>query len=252
MMGRTQRAGQNSLLVLGAWTLLYLGAAAQAQDAGGAATTGQTSTSTTSATTTAAGDAALQKTLQETYNKCVAATKKRDESVLAGVRSRDFVYKEANGKTYTRDQVEDGERRALAQVQTITSVSSRIDSVTQAGGKATVSVRQSFVGTVVDAQNKAHVMNMTTTTRDTWTQGKDGWKLQSVYVVGHQDTRDGKAFDPAAAPTTANNQNPTGNNANNNGNRNRGNYSGYHAPTYHIPHISTPKLPRTGRHSGKV
>ncbi len=252
MAGRTQRAGRNSLLVLTAWALMHVGAAVRAQNAGGAATAGQPPTSANAATTTAAGDTALQKTLQETYDKCVAATKKRDESVLAGVRSRDFVYKEANGKTYTRDQVEDGERRSLAQVQTITSVSSKIDSVTQAGGKATATVRQSFVGTVMDAQSKPHVMNMTTTTRDTWTQGRDGWKLQSVSVMGHQDTRDGKAFDPGAAPSTANNQNANGNNANNIGNRNRGNYSGYHAPTYHMPHISTPKVSGTGRHVGKV
>ena len=240
-------------MILGAWAALAVGGAARAQDAAGttgtaaqasgsASTTATTPTTATSTTTTsaAAGDAALQKTLQQTYDKCVAATKKRDESVLTGVRTRDFVYKEANGKTYTRDQVENNERQAMLQVQTIQSLSSQVNSVTRANGKVTANVRESFVGTILDAQNKTHVMNMTTTTRDVWIADKSGWKLQSVQVVGRQDTRDGKTFDPGATPTIANNQNANARNANGNYNNN----NGYRAASYRMPRIHAPKIKR--------
>ena len=163
-------------LAVGIVGCLALGGTARAQttdNANGAA--GQSF----GAETVKPDDAALKKTLQSLYDKSVTATKKRDESVLAGLRARDFTYKEVNGKTYTRNQVETSERRAMSQVVTIESIGSSVDSVKPENGKATATVRQSFSGTVLDAQNKSHKMTMALTTRDTWLPDKDGWNCKA-------------------------------------------------------------------------
>ena len=238
-------------LAVGVVGFLALGGTARAQTPGGTnGAAGQVS----GAEGAKPDDATLKKTLQSLYDKSVTATKKRDESVLAGLRARDFTYKEANGKTYTRDQVETSERRAMSQVATIESIGSSVDSVKPENGKTTATVRQSFTGTVLDAQNKSHKMTMALTTRDTWLPNKDGWKLQSVQVVSQQETRDGKPFNPNAVAQNANNSGQNGSNAN----RNNGYYggngyrnSGYRAPHIQMPHISKPRISGNGRHTGK-
>lgn len=247
-----REAKMKTWLAVGAVGFLALGGTARAQTPGG---TAQTSGGTNGAAGQSSGaegakpdDAALKKTLQSLYDKSVTATKKRDESVLAGLRARDFTYKEANGKTYTRDQVEASERRALSQVATIESIGSSVDSVKPEAGKTTATVRQSFTGTVLDAQNKPHKMTMALTTRDTWLPAKDGdkngWKLQSVQVVSQQETRDGKPFNPNAVAQNANNAGQNGSNTNRNNGYYAGNgyrSSGYRAPVIHIPHVSGTK-----------
>ena len=230
--------------------MLAVGSAASAQDVSGSAAGGQQAglNGAGGASKTSGDDAALKKTLQDTYDKCATATKKRDESVLANVRTRDFTYKEANGKAYTRDQVETAERQALNEIQNVDSVSSQVDSVKAEGGKVTATVRQSFAGTVTDTQNKAHKMTIATMTRDVWTQGSGGWKLQSVQVVGRQETRDGKPFDPNAAQSSNSNKQ----NANNRNTGYNGYNGGYRAPSYHMPHLSVPKTSAASRKIKKL
>ena len=244
-------------LAVGALGLLAFSGTARAQTSGnGGGTTGQASGADAAAAKP--DDATLKKTIQTLYDKSVTATKKRDESVLAGLRARDFTYKEANGKTYTRDQVETSERRALSQIAAIDSIGSSVDSIKPENGKTTATVRQSFSGTVLDAQNKTHKMTMALTTRDTWIAAKDGdktgWKLQSVQVVSQQETRDGRPFNPNATAQNTANQGQNGSNSNRSNNYYGGNGyrgSGYRTPTIHVPHISTPRIPGTHHHTKK-
>ena len=239
-------------LAVGILGLLVLSGTAQAQTSGSVdGATGQTIGTETGKP----DDTAQKKTLQTLYDKCVTATKKRDKSVLAGMRAKNFIYKETNGKTYTRDQVETSERRAMSQVATIESIGSSVDSVKQETGKTTATVRQSFSGTVLDAQNKAHKMTIALTTHDTWLPAKDGWKLQSVQVVSQQETRDGKPFNPNAAAQNIGTQGQN-NIASNRSNSSYGGSgyrsSGYHAPSIHMPHISAPHVPHTHRQTKKA
>jgi hypothetical protein len=245
-------ASMKTWLAVGVLGLLVLSGTARAQTSGSVnGTTGQNP----AAETVKPDEAAQKKTLQTLYDKCVTATKKHDESVLAGLRAKDFIYKEANGKTYTRDQVETSERHAMSQVATIESIGSSVDSVKPETGKTTATVRQSFSGTILDAQNKTHKITMALTTRDTWLPVKDGWKLQSVQVVSQQETRDGRPFNPDAAVQNAVNRGQNGSASN----RSTGNYggngyrsSGYRAPVIHVPHISVPHVHGTHRHTKKA
>lgn len=229
-------------IAVGVLGLLVMGTVGHAQTTGGTTvtTSGDPVTGTKPGTDlSAAGkpdDTALKKTLQAQYDKSVAATKKKDESVLAAMRAKDFTYKDAGNKVYTRDQVETSERRDLAEIKTIDSVSSQVDSVKVAGGKVTATVRQSFNGTIADAQNKTHKMTIALTTSDVWLQNKDGWKLQSVQVNSRQATRDGQPFNPDAV------QSPNKANQNNtNNNRNAGYYANNGYGRYRIPTAKAPK-----------
>ena len=241
-------------MAVGIVGLLVVMSVCRAQTTGGTTGTsaGDTVTGTKPGTDLSAGkpdDTAFKKTLQALYDKAVVATKKKDESVLAAMRARDFTYKDAGNKVYTRDQVETEERRALAEIKTIDSVSSQVDTVKVEGGKATAAVRQAFNGTIADAQNKTHKMTIALTTRDVWLQNKDGWKLQSVQVNSRQETRDGQPFNPDATQNSNNGaQNSNHGNQNNAYNNRNGGYyprNGYRG--YHSPKVNTPKITKAAK-----
>ena len=178
----------------------------------------------------------LKNTLQGIYNRCVAATKKRDESVLAVLRAQDFTYRDAKGKTYARGDIEAAERQTLANAVSIDKVSSQVTDVKADGGKTTATLHHYFAETANDPQNKPHKMTLNVTSQEVWTATANVWKLQSVKVLTQQETMDGKPYDPSA-PNNSNNRN---NNQNNSGNNNRQNgYNGYRAPRMKTPKIRT-------------
>lgn len=185
----------------------------------------------------------LKNTLQGIYNRCVAATKKRDESVLAVLRAQDFTYRDAKGKTYSRGDIEAAERQTLANAVSIDKVSSQVSDVKTDGGKTTATLRHYFAETANDPQNKPHKITLNTTSQEVWTSAANVWKLQSVKVLTQQETMDGKPYD-ASAPNNSNNKN---NNQNNNRSNNRQNgYNGYRAPSYHAPRVRTPRIRTLG------
>ncbi len=193
----------------------------------GNANTGNANTGTT--------ENPLKNTLQGIYNRCVAATKKRDESVLAVLRAQDFTYRDAKGKVYGRGDIEATERLTLANAVSIDKVTSQVTDVKADGGKTTATLHHYFAETANDPQNKPHKMALNVTSQEVWTSAANVWKLQSVKVLTQQETIDGKPYDPSA-PNSSNNRNNNQNNNRQNG------YNGYRAPTYRAPRIRTPKI----------
>ena len=196
-----------------------------------------TNSSTNPASNTLA-DPPYKRTLQEIYNKCVAATKKRDELVLAALRTQDFTFRDAKGKVMSRGDVEAGERLTLTNAVSIDKVSSQVESVQTTGGKVTATLHHYYAETANDAQNKPHKMALTTNSQEVWTTAGNVWKLQSVKVLSQQEMMDGKPYNPNAQ-NNGNKQANNQNNGNRQSSRNNG-YNGYNG--YRAPHIRTPKF----------
>ncbi len=206
--------------------------------AGANPSTNSSTNSVTNPAGSASADLPYKRALQEIYNKCVAATKKRDELVLAALRTQDFTFRDAKGKVMSRGDVEAGERLTLTNAVSIDKVSSQVESVQTSGGKVTATLHHYYAETANDAQNKPHKMALTTNSQEIWTTAGNAWKLQSVKVLSQQETVDGKPYDPNAQ----NNTNKQTNNQNN-GNRQAGRnnrYNGYNG--YRAPRIKTPKI----------
>ena len=186
-------------------------------------------------TTASSVESPLKNALQEIYNRCVIATKKRDESVLAVLRAQDFTFRDAKGKTYSRGDVEANERQTLTNAVSIDKVSSQVNEVKTSGGKTSATLHHYFAETVTDAQNKPHKIAMNTTTQEVWTSTANIWKLQSVKVVSQQETLDGKPYDPSAPNSNKNNNQ---NNANRQASQNNG-YRAYRPPRIRMPKTRT-------------
>jgi ketosteroid isomerase-like protein len=142
--------------------------------------------------TARADDASVQKEVQATCDKIVAALKSKDAKSVLSHYAADYMGKRLDGTTVTREQLQSQLEQQLGAVKVFKQVSLKIDKVASSGSEATGTATINLALTITGDDGADHEVTSKRTSKQTWTKTDTGWKLKRSEELTQEQTVDGQ------------------------------------------------------------
>ena len=138
-----------------------------------------------------ADDVKLRKALTANYAVITSAFRKQDVKAMGDLMTSDFTAIRPGGQTISREQIlADFEHQTKA--TKVRNWIRNIETISQQGDNAIVTVRGKMTGTITDEKGKPHKMEFDAKAKDTWTKSGKGWKLKRTELLEGKMLVDGK------------------------------------------------------------
>jgi len=149
-----------------------------------------------------ADDAAVKKAITAQYAKITQGYKTKTLKSILDVTTSDFTLKTQTGQIVTRQQLEDLFSQLTSFFQKVSEYSFKLNKLTVKGSEATVEVKSTLSGVVVDMQQKGktHTLDSITDYRDLWVSAGGVWKRKRSEIVKTTTKIDGKDVVAPAPP----------------------------------------------------
>ncbi len=139
-----------------------------------------------------------QKEAQAVYARYAAALKKKDVKAVGDLLTPGIVNKDKNGKFVRRAAMLQTMQQALSEITKVQTAGFKVDKAALQNNRMNADVTFHLTGIVADPQGKAHNLDVSAKSRDTWTKTGGKWLLSRTDdLTGDVMLLDGK---PVANP----------------------------------------------------
>lgn len=150
-----------------------------------------------------AQDADAKKALEAKYAQLVTLIKKKDAKGIFALGTKNFTWKRSSGQVLAGKQAEDVMSQELKQMPDLKALKIVITNVAVKGDTAVVNTATTMQLEMKDAQGKKHVIDESSTGKDTWKKVGNDWKALRTEDGQSQVKVDGKLQPaPQAQPLT--------------------------------------------------